>query len=130
MDCVLAGAESQHGRPLNWVVSRHCPRGQNMIFRVLVDDNFHYMDESERYEIGPYPTAEAALVAARSIVDNYLESAYRPGMTAEQLFESYASFGEDPFIVAEGAEKVAFSAWTYAKERCGALCSSSGSGNQ
>ena len=100
-----------------------------MTFRVLVDDNFHYMDESERYEHGSFATAEAAVVAARAIVDTYLKSAYRPGMTAEQLFESYTSFGEDPFIVGEGVEKVAFSAWTYAKERCGALCSSSGSGN-
>jgi len=30
MDCVLAGAEAQHGRPLNSVVRAHSPRMDNL----------------------------------------------------------------------------------------------------
>ena len=29
-----------------------------MTYKVFVDDNFHYMDESERYALGEYATLE------------------------------------------------------------------------
>lgn len=93
-----------------------------MSYRVLVDDNFHYMDEAERYELGTFATFEAALAAAQAVVDAYLRSAHKPGMTARALFESYKAFGEDPFIVAPDQPGAAFSAWEYAKRRCDALC--------
>ena len=95
-----------------------------MPFEVIVDDNFHYMDETERYVLGSFETFEAALDAAKRIVDEYLASAYRPGITVEELYESYTSFGEDPFIRSAEAQAGAgaFSAWSYAKERCAILC--------
>ena len=90
-------------------------------FKVVVADNFHYMDSDEHYEHGSYDTLEAAIAAARGIVDACLASAYKPGMTAEQLYQQYVSFGDDPFI--RGAEeRVPFSAWTYAKARCDEIC--------
>ena len=95
-----------------------------MSFDVFVDDNFHYADEDERDKLGSFPTAEAAVEAARRIVDEYLNSNLRPGMTAEQLYFSYTSFGEDPFIVGDG---VTFSAWDYAKQRCHELCNTGAS---
>jgi len=95
-----------------------------MTYKVFVDDNFHYMDESERYELGEFTSLDAAIVASKKIVDEYLLSAYRPGMTAQALFGSYTSFGEDPFIVAVPSKEtgVLFSAWDYAKRRCDELC--------
>ena len=94
-----------------------------MPYRVLVDDNFHYMDESERYVLGEFPTPDAAIKASRRIVDEYLLSAYKPGVTAEALFSSYTSFGEDPWIVEPAPEEtVDFSAWDYAKSRCDEMC--------
>ncbi len=98
-----------------------------MTFRVVVDDNFHYMDEDERYESATYPTVEAALEAARRIVDDYLISVHRPGMTAEQLYGYFTSFGEDPFSVGSDAKRVTFSAWDYAKGRCAEMCGPDGS---
>jgi hypothetical protein len=90
---------------------------------VLVDDNFHYQDESERYEHGVYDTAADALAACRSIVDKCLQHEYQTSMTAEALYSQYVSFGNDPFIVVDGeGECVAFSAWDYAKECSEALC--------
>lgn len=96
-----------------------------MSYKVLVDDNFHYMDESERYELGEFPTLETAIEAARQIVDEYLVSAYQPGMTTAQLLTSYLSFGEDPFIASTGPESIGvpFSARDYARRRCEAMCS-------
>jgi hypothetical protein len=97
-----------------------------MTYRVLVDDNFHYMDEDARYELGAFATVDAAIAAAKAVVDDYLEAARRPGMTAQELFESYTMFSEDPFIVGPDQPGEAFSAWEYAKRRCDDLCGSRG----
>jgi hypothetical protein len=95
-----------------------------MTYKVLVDDNFHYMDESERYELGDFSTLDAAIEASAKIVDEYLRSAHKPGMSAQDLFSSYMSFGEDPFILATASQEteVLFSARDYAKRRCDELC--------
>jgi hypothetical protein len=91
-------------------------------FTVIVADNFHYMDESESYRLGEFATLDEALDASRRIVDEYLASAYAPGMTAAALYHGYVSFGEDPYILSPGVEGVLFSAWAYARERCEVLC--------
>ena len=95
-----------------------------MTYRLLVDDNFHYMGQSERYDSGRFATLEQAIAAAKSIVDSYLSDAHVPGMTADELFRSYTSFGEDPFVVAEGGARsdVLFSAWDYARQSCLEIC--------
>lgn len=92
-----------------------------MTFKVYVDDNFHYMDESERYEKGTYETYDEAVAACKRIVDEYLISAHKKQMTADELYTSYKNFGEDPFIRPADNER-RFSAWNYAKERCKELC--------
>ncbi|MCO6453103.1 MAG: hypothetical protein J5I90_20145 [Caldilineales bacterium] len=88
-----------------------------MSFKVFVDDNFHYQDESQRYEEGEYETYEQAVIACKSIVDLFLAQEYRTGATAEKLYEHYVAFGEDPFVSPE-PEGAHFSAWDYAKQRC------------
>lgn len=37
-------------------------------YKVMVDDNFHYMDESERYELGIFPTAEEAITVWENLL--------------------------------------------------------------
>jgi hypothetical protein len=87
-------------------------------YKVMVDDNFHYMDEDERREYGNFPSAEDAVAACRKLVDESLMHEYREGATAEQLYDRYVSFGDDPFVVApEGAAKLEFSARDYARDR-------------
>ena len=93
------------------------------MYKVMVDDNFHHQDPDERWELGTYATLEEALAVCRGRVDQSLKEQYQPGMSAEDLYNRYTSFGDDPFIVvtdgtAKGAE---FSAWRYAKERCDAI---------
>ena len=66
-----------------------------------------------------------AVAAAKKIVDEYLASAYEPGMAAEELNRSYLLFGEDPYIVPRDAGSE-FSARDYARERCGELCRACG----
>jgi hypothetical protein len=91
-----------------------------MTYTIRVDDNYDYMDKDARYTHGEYQTLEAAIKEAKEIVDSYLSSAYTPGMSAEDLYQSYTSFGDDPFIV--GPEDSKFSAWDYAKAQCEVLC--------
>lgn len=98
-----------------------------MTVRVLVDDNFHYMDESERYQLGVFDTVEEAVSKCREIIDAdlaHMAKQAKPGLSAEALYELYMRFGEDPFIICEGADEEgaeaarAWSAWDYAKSRC------------
>jgi hypothetical protein len=88
-------------------------------YKVLVDDNFDYMDEDRRYEHGVYPTVEEAISACKRIVDSNLAGFLKPGMTASELYDAYRGFGDDPFIVClkPDEEPVRFSAWEYAEER-------------
>lgn len=83
---------------------------------VYVDDNFDYMDESERYQLGEFEDCESAIAACKQIVDNFLArlNVNRP---AEELFHEYTSAGEDPWIQSDDPE-CKFSAWEYAKARC------------
>ena len=97
-----------------------------MAFKVLVDDNYHYMDESERYAAGEFATLAEAIAVAQKIVDDYLLSAYHPGMTEDELGASYTMFGDDPFIVSEEVSGVPFSARDYARRRVAEMCADSG----
>lgn len=93
-----------------------------MPYVVMVDDNYHFMDQDQRYRHGEFDDPDIATEHCRRIVDEYLASAIKPGMEAAELWESYKMFGEDPFIVSKGVPPVSFSAWAYAEERCAALC--------
>jgi hypothetical protein len=92
-------------------------------YKVMVDDNFHYMEEDERREYGTFATAEQAIAACRRVVDESLVAEYRPGITAAALHDRYTSFGDEPFVVApSGVAKVDFSARDYARSRAELLC--------
>ena len=86
-------------------------------YTVFVDDNWHFMDEEERYKFGVFATAEEAIAACRRIVDEDLVRAFKPGMTADALFDWYVMAGNDPFVV----PGVGFSAWDFAEWRCSEL---------
>jgi hypothetical protein len=92
-------------------------------YRVLIDDNFHFMDEEDRYEHGVFGTADEAVTACKRVVDRCLKSMLKPDTTAAALYDQYVSFGEDPYVVAVDRTDawVTFSAWDYAKEQCEVL---------
>lgn len=104
-------------------------------YQVFVDDNFHFMDENERFLHGNYATFEEAEAACKRIVDQSLADVCNPGMTADALYTSYSMFGDDPFIrgpkacitvldFSTGAVtlKPRFSAWEYARQRATEMC--------
>src|ERR1700733_4168479 len=94
-------------------------------YKVMVDDNFHFLEEDKQYQHGVFPTAEEAIAACKSIVDSDLAGFIKPGMTASELYQAYTDFGRDPFVVCvkPDDERVRFSAWTYAEERSSVVAS-------
>ena len=88
---------------------------------VYVDDNFHFMNEDERYSLGVFENHDAAVAACRKIVDAFLQNT--AATTADELYDLYSSFGEDPWIKGPipdtGAQP--FCAFDYARQRCNQL---------
>ena len=93
-----------------------------MSFSVRVRENSHYMDESEGYTLGPFPTYEAAEAKCRAIVDDFLTANTKTRKSADALFSIYTTFGEDPSVVGNTPSGAAFSAWDYARRRCREIC--------
>ena len=88
-----------------------------MTYKVYVDDNYHYMDQDHRYELGTYMNFYEAVEAAKKVVDEFLIENKSEFETADKLHAFYCMYGEDPFIMAEDAFKK-FSARTYADYKC------------
>ena len=94
-------------------------------YTVLIDDNFHYMDQTERYKHGDFDTCEAAIAACKQIVDEFLLSSLESPKSHDELWTLYSFFGEDPFIQSPDPN-CRFSAWDYAKHRCNELTQPNG----
>lgn len=97
-------------------------------YKVLIDDNFHYQDESERITYGLFNARAEAVAACRSIVDAFLAGAFKPGMSGSALYDLYVTFGDDPFILSVDGDspRVEFSAWEYARQRSEEIARTSG----
>jgi hypothetical protein len=92
-------------------------------YKVLIDDNFHFMDEEHRYEHGTFRTADEAVAACKRIVDNELTYMLKPDMTVDDLYGLWVMFAEDPYVMPLNRTDapVDFAACDYAKERCEVL---------
>jgi hypothetical protein len=90
-------------------------------YSVYVDDNFHYQDEGARYKLGDFATLDDAVAACKRVVDEFFEHETDLVGTAAERYERFTGFGPDPFIMTDdpNAGKPPFSAWSYARERCG-----------
>ena len=93
-----------------------------MGYVVMVEDNSHFMDAESRFRLGEFAEADTAVAQCRRIVDEFLRSNYRSGMSAEDLNYSYVMFGEDAYICCVDTPDVTFSAWDYAWEQSNLLC--------
>ena len=82
-------------------------------YTVYVDDNFHYMDEDERYVAGTFATYEEALAKAESMLRRDLDEHLARGGAREEWFSSYHMFGEDPWISPTPEGEPRFSARDY-----------------
>ena len=78
-------------------------------FKVCIDDNYHYMDESARSNAGSYDSLDEAIEKCKEITIDSLKSFYEPGIMPDKLSAQWALFGDDPFIIG-GEGGVPFSA--------------------
>jgi hypothetical protein len=78
-------------------------------YKVFVDDNYHYMDESERYAAGSFDSLEGALAKCQEITIKSLSELCEKGISPEKLRAQWLMFGADPYIVG-GDGSVPFSA--------------------
>lgn len=85
-------------------------------FAVMVNDNFHFMDQDEPWRLGTFATLNQALAVCTNMVESCLADCYKTGMDAKELYSLYMLFGDDPFILGPG-DLSEFSAWDYAKAR-------------
>jgi hypothetical protein len=92
-------------------------------YRIIVDDNFHFMDESESYNSGSFSTYEEAVAKCKTIIDDFLGDAVRPDDTPEGLYSTFVMYGETPHICGEKLGN--FSATDYARQRCSDLTNAS-----
>ena len=85
---------------------------------VYVDDNYHRGDETARTKMGLFDTREEALAACKARVDEYFDRLEKGKYSFDELWGGYMMYGEDPYIASDPFEG-RFSAWEYAKQRCG-----------
>jgi hypothetical protein len=94
-----------------------------MPYLIYVYDNYDHGESG--YRAREFDDATDALTYCHKMVDDYLTSAFKPGTTAQDLWDRYTGFGDDPRIDSVGVPGVSFSAWDYAKARCEAICKAS-----
>ena len=81
------------------------------------------MDESEAYNHGQYNSYEEAMIKAKSIVDEFFEHNWKPGVTPDYLIGQYCLYGDDPIILPnEHGKHERFSARTYAEISAVKIC--------
>jgi hypothetical protein len=91
-------------------------------WKVIVDDNFQY-PRSTLTPVASFDTLAEAIAVCKAGVDRCLFAEWKPGISAEDLYRRYTSFGNDPWILGpSGSDRVPFSAWDYARVRCQQMC--------
>ena len=93
-------------------------------FTVLIDDNYHFMDEDERATGPSFATYGEAVSWCQTFLERHLEELAKPGMSAADLIAGYRSFGDDPWITPE-PEGTHFSAWDFVEEIAERVCARS-----
>jgi hypothetical protein len=75
--------------------------------------------------VGDFDTLEAAVAASKRTIDSALLREHTAGMTGEELFAKFQSFGELPCIFLSEDKTLSgmgFNALAYAKQRAAELC--------
>ena len=88
---------------------------------VKIGDNFHFQDGTSPIMQGSYGSFEEAVEICQKIVDESLLSMLKPDRSADDLYQHYCMFGDEPYVIPV-PEGRAFSARKYAQSRCKELC--------
>lgn len=92
-------------------------------FIVKSSDNSTYDTEESDYVYGAFETYEQAYAKCEEIIEDFLTSNKTEGMSAEELYHHYVSFGEEPYIkTIDGSECLPFPSIKYAKDQSVLIC--------
>jgi hypothetical protein len=69
-----------------------------MPFLLVVGGRYDPLSSERRYDAGDFQNQDEALAAAQKIIQRSLLECWREGMNTQELFESYRSSGEFPFM--------------------------------
>jgi hypothetical protein len=93
---------------------------QPVVYSVTRYDNGHFADSAEAPDpVGRYDTAEDALAAAKTVVDESLRHLAAQSSSVDDLLDKYSDWGDSVSI--RGHPRVDFGSWDYAKERAEAI---------
>lgn len=92
-----------------------------MQYHLYLNDDAGFAGHPPAEPSGPFESAEAALSAARDIVERSLREHHAHGQSAEELYRCYRAFGEFPVIVSADAG-FRFFARAYARGRSREIC--------
>jgi hypothetical protein len=90
-------------------------------YEVWAHDTFHLDGEAERYRVGGFADCGSAREACRNVVADFLQSRYRSGMSAGELYALYQAEGSEPFI-SSGDPDCVFAAADYARRLADEIC--------
>ncbi len=90
-------------------------------YEVWASDPFHLTGAPEKYRVGRFASCADAVAACERLVDDFLASRYREGMTREEMLAEYYSEGTEPYIVSLDPG-CSFSARRHAEARAASLC--------
>lgn len=90
-------------------------------YEVWAHDAFHLDGDAERYRVGGFADCASAREACANVVADFLQSRFREGMSAEELFALYQGEGADPFIESDDPDCI-FAAADYARRLAAELC--------
>ena len=98
-------------------------------YSLIILDNYHLADpdEAAEYEVGPFPSCEAALNHARGVIDGFAVEHAR-GKNADELYSGWAQYGETPVLATDDSD-CAFSGSEYARQRFEEICGAGDSGS-
>jgi len=86
--------------------------------------------EGEVRHIGDYKTLEEAIKESEFMIDKFLISNFRFGMTVAELFAVYQKKGDVPFIFSDGDKTInvgGFNHFKYAMMKCNEICGTTNS---
>lgn len=98
---------------------------QKTTYIVYVYDRLARWGEDSSYKAGEFETHEEAVEKAKETIRSSMESAYKVGMTHQQLLKEYNMWGDDPSIVPGlyGHGQINFSSSNYASSYADELLS-------
>ena len=102
----------------------HSEQAKAYSYLILADDNFDDQDVGRCSTHSNHQDLAIALDTVKDIVDDCLGEWHKPGMSDEDRYAAYISYGEDRFIQMQTREPgfERFSVSTYARARCREIC--------